>query len=279
MKTCLNPATLRQDLSLDDLLTAASQAGFEGIELRLPAAAGYVDQHGLPALQARLTDANLSVASVGYPVRLGGTADEFERGLAELPRWRELAVALGARGGTSGLPWQAGGPEVTREETIERVGRLGEALAVDGLEVYLEFIALHVPGRVPWSQSFGQALDVVQAAGQPNVGVLIDSYHWHLSGSRAEDLARVTPGLPVFVHINDAPAGAPSTLDDSMRVLPGEGVLDLPGWLRQIRDATGYDGFVSLELFSERLRAMEPVEAALLGQRAVERLLAAVDPR
>ena len=79
-------------------------------------------------------------------------------------------------------------------------------------------------------------------------------------------------GMPLFVHINDAPPGDIMTLDDSMRVLPGEGVIDLTGFLGAIA-ARGYDGPVSIELFSERLRAMSPEDAA---QRAFDTTVAAI---
>ena len=61
-----------------------------------------------------------------------------------------------------------------------------------------------------------------------------------------------------------------------MRVLPGAGVLDLPAWLRAIRDATGYDGYVSLELFNDELRALEPAEAAARAKASLDPVLAAV---
>jgi len=104
------------------------------------------------------------------------------------------------------------------------------------------------------------------------LGVLLDAYHWHLSGGTVSEIAAIPTGMPLFVHINDAPPGDVTTLDDSMRVLPGEGVIDLTAFLAAIA-ARGYDGPVSIELFSERLRAMPAEEAA---QRAYDTTVAAI---
>lgn len=275
MRTSLNAATLRQDLSLIDFIDVAGAAGYEGIELRVREAQEYIAAQGEAALVERLRAAGLGVAGFGYPAPLAAAPEEFERGLTAVPAVCELAARLGARGGAAGLPFRPPqGYAVTREEVVERIGRLARIAAEHGLEIYLEFIALHLPGRPPWSLTLGQTLDIVEAVGAPNVGPLIDSYHWHLGGTPASDLERVRPGLPILLHINDAPAGAPATLDDSMRVLPGEGVLDLPGWLRAIQAASGYDGFISLELFNEEIRALDPAEAARRGKAALDRVLA-----
>jgi sugar phosphate isomerase/epimerase len=179
MKTCLNAATLRQGLSLTEFIDVAGAAGYEGIELRIAAAQEYIDAHGEAALLERLERAGLGLASFGYPAPIRSRPEEFARGLAAMPAVCELAARLGLRGGAAGLPFRQGeGYTVTREETIERVGQIGRIAARYGLEVYLEFIALHPPDHIAWTKTLGQTLDIAEAAGQPNVGALIDSYHW-----------------------------------------------------------------------------------------------------
>jgi sugar phosphate isomerase/epimerase len=277
VKSCLNPATLRQGLSLDELIDAASAAGFEGIEARGSAVGEYVEAQGLAALRDRLAATGLGVASLGYGVPLRATGEEFERALAAAPAVCELAASLGVEGGAVVLPPRQGdGYAVTRAETVERIGRLARLAAGYGLAIYIEFLGLHLPNDFAWTKTLGDALDMVEELGLSNVGPLIDSYHWHLGGSRAEDLARIRPGAPILVHINDAPPGDVTTLTDAMRVLPGAGVLDLPAWLRAIRDATGYNGYVSLELFSDELRSLEPAEAAARAKASLDAVLAAV---
>ena len=75
----------------------------------------------------------------------------------------------------------------------------------------------------------------------------------------------------VVVHVNDAPAGvAVDEQLDQVRALPGEtGVLDLAGFLQALREI-GYDGPVTAEPFSQRLREL-PADQALTETAAAMR--------
>ena len=66
----------------------------------------------------------------------------------------------------------------------------------------------------------------------------------------------------VVVHVNDAPAGvAVDEQLDGVRDLPGAtGVIDIDGFLQALA-AIGYDGPVTAEPFSQRLRDLPDEEA------------------
>ena len=72
----------------------------------------------------------------------------------------------------------------------------------------------------------------------------------------------------VVVHINDAIAGrAPDEQIDNERALPGEtGVMDITGFLQALRDIY-YEGPITTEPFSQRVRDMED-EAAVRATSA-----------
>ena len=76
------------------------------------------------------------------------------------------------------------------------------------------------------------------------------------------DLARLSNGDVVNVHVNDAPAGIPVDEQiDNKRCLPGEtGVLDIVRFLKAL-DAMGYDGPVTAEPFSARVNALAQQDA------------------
>jgi sugar phosphate isomerase/epimerase len=277
VKTCLNPATLRQGIPLNDFLEAASAAGFEAVELRGPWVTAAVNERGLPAVAGHLRAAGLTVAGVGYGVPLHATEAEFDQALQVTPDLCEVIKGLGASGGAVVLPLRQGvGFTVTRDATIDRLGRLGRLTASFDLSIYIEFLGLHVADDFEWTKSLGETLMIMREIGLPNVGLLIDSYHWHLGGSREADLARIPPGTPMLLHINDAPPGDVRSLTDAMRLLPGAGVLDLSAWLRAIQTTTGYDGPVSIELFNDDLRAMDPSAAAKLAHASLTSVLARV---
>lgn len=76
------------------------------------------------------------------------------------------------------------------------------------------------------------------------------------------------------VHLNDMPdKPADLTHRDFDRVLPGEGVLDLPEIIATL-ERSGYDGFFSIELFNADLWRLPAKEAA---RRCYESLLPLCD--
>jgi len=114
-------------------------------------------------------------------------------------------------------------------------------------------------------------LELCEAIGTGNVGLLLDSWHWYTSYGTLEDITKLKPEQVVYVHINDAPDGVPIDEQiDSIRRLPGEtGVIDLVGFLRALKQI-GYDGPVTPEPFSDKVRGLAPEEAASLTMRYLD---------
>jgi sugar phosphate isomerase/epimerase len=106
-------------------------------------------------------------------------------------------------------------------------------------------------------------LALCAAIGTGNMGLLLDSYHWHTSHGTVQDIRKLQDSDVVFVHLNDAlPGISVDELMDTVRALPGEtGVIDLAGFLGAL-DEIGYTGPAAVEPFSERLNAL-PAEQAL----------------
>ncbi len=67
-------------------------------------------------------------------------------------------------------------------------------------------------------------LEMIDEIGRPNVGLLVDSFHWFTAGHTVEELVRVPKERVVHVHINDAPDRPRDEQIDMERLLPGEGV-------------------------------------------------------
>lgn len=94
--------------------------------------------------------------------------------------------------------------------------------------------------------SLDEAMRLIDDVDRENFGLMLDVWHvWHERGvnARIADLEDRIFG----VHICDWPADEPRHVGD--RVLPGDGVIDLPGLLGAI-DRSGYDGAYCLEIFS-----------------------------
>jgi 2-keto-myo-inositol isomerase len=96
------------------------------------------------------------------------------------------------------------------------------------------------------------------------VDLVLDSCHWHASGSQPLDSYPVD--RLALVHLNDAPDKPPREIEDEDRVLPGEGVIRLGDLLRDLK-TRGYGGPWSLETFNPRYWKEE---AAAVGRRGFD---------
>ena len=105
----------------------------------------------------------------------------------------------------------------------------------------------------------------MQAAGRNDSTMVVDSFHIHRGQGELSDLRRI-PGERIgIVHINDAPADPTRTTQgDNHRVMPGDGIIDLPGFFNLLREQQ-YRGPISLELFNETYWARDPHAVAKEG--------------
>lgn len=134
-------------------------------------------------------------------------------------------------------------------------GRLNGLSRADGVEAAAEAISevlerrraqvrLAIEPVVGWQSDFvntlGQALDVVDAIGHPDVGVYPDSWQLWETGTYYEDVARA--GARIFgYHLNDGLSGSRD------RLIPGDGEIPLVEMVRAA-EAAGYRGTYDVEL-------------------------------
>jgi sugar phosphate isomerase/epimerase len=97
----------------------------------------------------------------------------------------------------------------------------------------------------------------------PIVGLLLDSWHWHHAGATTKDIIAAGRDRIVHVHFNDSPNLPPEQIHDNQRLLPGEGVINLTGFLQALQ-GIGYNGALSVEVFG-RTKDMTPEQAARAG--------------
>jgi sugar phosphate isomerase/epimerase len=95
---------------------------------------------------------------------------------------------------------------------------------------------------VSFVNSIATALDLLEVADLPNVGIMADTYH--LWDEAPDTLAAIAPRV-TGLHVADVPF-EPDRLD---RALPGESGPRSSLLLRALVDA-GWDGFIDVEIFS-----------------------------
>ena len=259
-----NPGDLNAALALAQL------GGFKGLEIHAPAIADQIDRDGADAVRKRFTDARIRPAAFGLPVDWRSTEDNWRRGLDQLPRCAKAAADLGIqRCATWVMPCSN---ERTLEENIpfhiERFKPIADILARHHIRLGLEFIGpktLRESQKHPFIHTMSDMLDLGQKIG-PNVGLLLDSFHWYTSHATLDDIRALRAEQVVYVHVNDAAAGVEIDQQiDNIRDLPGAtGVIDITGFLQALKQI-GYDGPVTPEPFKKELKDL-PDDGARVKQ-------------
>lgn len=261
MYTCINPGAVGITLDWEACLPLAQEAGFEGIDVPVDPA--------VPAAKYReaLEQHGLLPGGMGLPFHLGDSEAKIEAGLAVLPAISQRALEIGQ---TRFYTWiRSFSDQLTWQENwqfhVTWLGKTARILAENGCRLGLEFLGpqtLREGRRYEFVHTMDGMLELGAAAG-PNVGLLLDAYHWYTARGSIEDLYGLNNEQVVYVHINDAPAGVPvEQQQDLVRALPGAtGVIDLAGFLDALR-RIGYDGPVVPEPFEKSLAEMPPAAAA-----------------
>lgn len=111
---------------------------------------------------------------------------------------------------------------------------------------------------------------------QPNIGFVLDSWHWYTAGESKDDLLSLRGKDVVSVDLNDAPAGIPIDQQiDGKRELPAAtGVIDVKSFLGSL-EKIGYDGPVRAEPFNEAVRQMRPEQALSVTMASLKKAFAA----
>lgn len=270
MYPTLSPGMIGAELPFEECARLAAEVGFKGIAVNLAAAAE--DADGV----RRVLEVNkLSPAAWGLPVEFRRDDDTFRKGLSGLPEVAKTAKVIGAlRCATWILPFS---DERPFEENFElhktRLRACAEVLAEHDCRLGLEFVGT---GTMREGHAYGfihtqdGMLELCEAIGTGNLGLLFDSFHWYTSHGTRDDIHKLSDALVVDVHINDAVEGrGPDEQIDNERRLPGEsGVIDLTTFLQGLQQI-GYTGPVTPEPFSQRLREMPPDEAVRTTAKAL----------
>ncbi len=104
-------------------------------------------------------------------------------------------------------------------------------------------------------------LKLTREAGHPNLRPMLDCYHFWSGLNKFEDLDLIRKGELAHVHFQDVPEMPRELLDNTTRLIPGDGIAPLPRILRKLSEK-GYSGPLSVELFLPEFQQADPYELA-----------------
>ncbi|MEV0481612.1 TIM barrel protein [Streptomyces sp. NPDC050508] len=256
-------ATVSLSGSLTEKLTAASRAGFDGVE---------IFENDLLAspltpeeIRARCADLGLTI-DLYHPMRdIEAVPEaEFARNLRRARHKFELMRRLGT---DTVLVCSSVSPLAEDDDALAaaQLSQLADLAQEFGVRVAYEALA--------WGRhvsTYDHAWRIVEAAGHPALGTCLDSFHILSRGSDPKGIEDIPGEKIFFLQLADAPLLAMDVLQWSRhyRCFPGQGGFDVAGLVRHVLTA-GYDGPLSLEVFNDVFRQAEAGPTAVDAQRSL----------
>lgn len=265
MKTSIATVSISGDLQ--EKLAAIAAAGFDGIE---------IFENDFLAFDGGPRDVGRMIRDAGLEITVFQPFRDFE-GMPEPQRGRvferaERKFDVMQELGTDLMlvcsnisPLSLGG--VDRAATDVR--ELGERAALRGLRIGFEALA--------WGRHVNDhrdAWEIVRRADHPNVGLILDSFHTLARKIDADSIRSIPADRIFLVQLADAPLidMDPLYWSRHFRNMPGEGDLPVTDFMRAVA-ATGYDGFLSLEIFNDQFRGGSPKSISVDGRRSLVYLM------
>lgn len=256
-------------LPLRERIEAASAAGFTGFGVLAVDLIVTERDDGLSSIRSMLADNGI------VHLELEGLPDWWSDG-PERQRSDDLrrfllraAEALGARHlkvtpDTSGDPWH-------EDRWRTEFARLASQAADAGARLGIEFL--------PWSNipTVRDALRLVEGAGHPAGGVVVDVWHVERGGTPPEELEALPLHRIAGVELNDADRDVVGTLfEDTVdrRRYCGTGSFDLTGIITALR-AAGWSGPWGVEILSTEHRRLGVRQAAVQAATTARAVLEA----
>ena len=235
MYKTLSPGAIGiRGFSLTDSIDLAARNGFGGLDFSIAQAAELAQDIGVEGVVARFDEAGIRFGAWGLPVQW--QADSWREDLAELPRYAALAAEMGAQRCSTWCPPFSDEREFEENFAwhVARFQPIAQVLEAHGIRFGIEFIgpqSLRPPHKHSFIYTMEGMLELFEALGTGNMGLLLDAWHLYTSGGAVEDLDKISNDDIVNVHVNDAPVGLTMAeyIDNDRRLPTETGVLPLEG--------------------------------------------------
>ena len=216
-------------------------------------------------------------AMAGLPVEFRRDDAAFSEGLKGLPAYAHGLQRAGVRMVTTWvLPMSKERPYLANFRLhANRLREVAKVLDDSGLRFGVEYVGpktLWASERYPFIHTMAEMRELFAEMNRPNVGLVLDSWHWYHAGDTAADIVALRARDIVSVDLNDAPAGVPKDqMVDGKRELPAStGVIDVKTFLGAL-EKIGFEGPVRAEPFNEAVRRMAPDDAAAAAMAALKK--------
>ena len=234
-----------------------ARAGIKNVELTNSLLDEFLKSDSLPAAKRVLTDLGLTPVSSACGVF--GLWEPNPKRAAQLDAFKKRCEQFASLGLT-----KIYSPTPTTEKFTEEDYKRGVANMRENGDIAKQFGMVVMAEAVRTSTFIGTLptmLKMMREAAHPNVAPLLDFYHFWSGLNKLEDLDQIRQGEIGHVHFQDVPDMPRELLDNTTRIIPGDGVAPLNRMLRTLADK-GYAGPLSVELFLPKFQQGDPYEVA-----------------
>ena len=234
-----------------------ARAGIKNVELTNNLLDEFLKSDSLPAAKRVLTDLGLTPVSSACGVF--GLWEPNPKRAAQLDAFKKRCEQFASLGLT-----KIYSPTPTTEKFTEEDYERGVANMRENGDIAKQFGMVVMAEAVRTSTFIGTLptmLKMMREAAHPSVAPLLDFYHFWSGLNKLEDLDQIRQGEIGHVHFQDVPDMPRELLDNTTRIIPGDGVAPLNRMLRTLADK-GYAGPLSVELFLPKFQQGDPYEVA-----------------
>lgn len=275
------PGSIGVKTDQEGAITLAAKYGFESVQPFAQDLAKLSDSE-LKSMPAELKKVGLQWAAAGLPVDFRKDETGYQEGLKALREQAPVYEKAGVtRMGTWMMPLHDELTYLAYFKLIaRRVREMARILADHNIRLGLEYVgtpSLRIRGKYQFVHSMAETKELIAEAGAPNVGFVLDSWHWYTARESKADLLTLKNEDVVSADLNDAPAGLElNELHDTTHELPAAtGVIPVADFLSALIEI-GYDGPIRPEPFNKRLNEMENEEASKTAAAAMKKAFATV---
>jgi sugar phosphate isomerase/epimerase len=258
----LTPGSIGVKVDQRRAVELAHYFGFESVEAYARDIAPLSDAE-LRDLREEMQAKHVAWAMAGLPVDFRRDEERFREGMKELPA---ACQALRRAGVTRLATWLSPMHESLTylqnfKQTANRLREIAAVAEGHGLRFGLEYVgtkSLRMRQTYQFVHTMAETKELIAEIGKPNVGFVLDSWHWWTADETAADILTLTNHDVVSCDLNDAPKGIPKVeQQDGSRELPGAtGEIDIKSFLQALVKI-GYDGPIRAEPFNKAVNDMD----------------------
>ncbi|MGE5645365.1 MAG: sugar phosphate isomerase/epimerase family protein [Acidobacteriota bacterium] len=262
MYVCLNSVTIQGRVKWPEFAHLAHRTGYAGVDPNM----GKIMAEGVDSTRSFFRELHLKPSALDFPVVFNKDDAAFESSLKNLEPAAQFARAIGCPRMLTWIMSSTGRPKDEQRKIYkDRFTTAARILARSGVRLGLEFLGpLHIrkSAKYEFIWRMDEMTEFAKECG-PNVGLLLDAWHWHHAGATPGDIVKAGKDRIVHVHLADAPDLPPEQIRDDARLVPGEGVVNWKGFFGALKEI-GYKDGLSPEIFG-RLKDKTPEDAARIA--------------